>query len=102
ATVFARVDHAAGATAVGAQLRPTQMLMFGNPKLGTPALQAAQTSGVDLPMRVVVYQDEAGQVRLAYHSPAALSEDHGVPADAEVLKKITGALNNLTNKAIGK
>lgn len=102
ATVFARVDHAAGATAVGAQLRPTQMLMFGNPKLGTPALQAAQTSGVDLPMRVVVYQDKAGQVLVAYHSPAELSEDHGVPADAAVLKKITGALNNLTNKAISK
>jgi uncharacterized protein (DUF302 family) len=102
ATVFARVDHAAGATAVGAELRPTQMLMFGNPKLGTPALQAAQTSGVDLPMRVVVYQDEAGQVLVAYHPPAALSEDHGIPADAEVLKKITGALNNLTNKAISK
>jgi uncharacterized protein (DUF302 family) len=90
ATVFARVDHAAGATAVGAEL------------LGTPALQAAQTSGVDLPMRVVVYQDEAGQVLVAYHPPAALSEDHGIPADAEVLKKITGALNNLTNKAISK
>lgn len=102
ARVFARIDHAAGATSVGMELRPTQMLMFGNPKLGTPALLAAQTSGLDLPLRVVVYQDKAGQVLVAYHSPSKLSEDHGVPADAEVLKTITGALNNLTNKAVGK
>ncbi len=102
ATVFARVDHAAGATAVGTQLRPTQMLMFGNPKLGTPALQAAQTSGLDLPLRVVVYQDASGQVQVAYHSPAKLSDDHGIPADAEVLQKMTGALDNLTNKAVGQ
>ena len=102
AKVFARVDHAAGAKSVGMDLRPTQMLMFGNPKLGTPALQAAQTSGLDLPLRVVVYQDKSGQVLVAYHSPAKLAQDHGMPADAEVLKKMTGALNNLTNKAIGK
>lgn len=100
ARVFARVDHAAGATAVGQQLRPTQMLMFGNPALGTPALQAAQTSGLDLPLRVVVYEDEAGQVHLAYHAPVKLAEDHGIAADAEVLKKMTGAMNNLTDKAI--
>ena len=102
ATVFARVDHAAGATAVGAELRPTQMLMFGNPKLGTPALQAAQTAGLDMPLRVVVYQDQADQVLVAYHAPSKLSDDHGIPADAEVLKKMAGALNNLTNKAISK
>lgn len=102
AKVFARIDHAAGATSVGTELRPTQMLMFGNPKLGTPALVAAQTSGLDLPLRVVVYQDESGQVLVAYHPLSKLSEDHGIPADAEVLKKMTGALNNLTNKAIGK
>jgi len=102
AKVFARVDHAAGATSVGAELRPTQMLMFGNPKLGTPALQAAQTAGLDMPLRVVVYQDQAGQVHVTYHSPAKLSEDHGIPADAEVLKKMAGALNNLTNKAISQ
>ena len=77
------------------------MLMFGNPKLGTPALRADQASGLDLPLRVVVYQDAAGQVYVAYHPPAKLAEDHGVPADAEVLKKMTGALNKLTDKAIG-
>lgn len=99
ATVFARIDHAAGATSVGMELRPTQVLIFGNPKLGTPALQASQTSVLDLPLRVVAYEDASGQAFLAYHPRSKLSEDHGIPADAEALKKMTGALNNLTNAA---
>jgi len=102
ARVFARVDHAAGAQSVGKDLRPTQMLMFGNPKLGTPALQAAQSAGLDLPLRAVVYQDAAGEVFLAYHFPSTLSAVHGIPADAEVLARMTGALNKLTDKAVGR
>lgn len=102
AKVFARIDHAAGATSVGMELRPTQVLIFGNPKLGTPALQASQTSGLDLPMRAVAYEDAKGQVFLAYHQPSKLSEDHAIPADAQVLKKMTGALDKLTSKAITK
>ena len=99
ATVFARVDHAGGAAKIGPDLRPTQMLMFGNPKLGTPALQAAQTTGLDLPLRALAYEDANGQVHLVYHAPSGLS-DHGVPADADVLKKMTGALDKLTNAAV--
>lgn len=102
AKVFARVDHAAGAKSAGMKLRPTQMIMFGNPKLGTPALQASQTAGLDLPLRVVVFEDDAGAVFVAYHSPSQLAEDHGIPADAEVLKKMTGALDKLTGKATAK
>ncbi len=102
AKVFARIDHAAGAAKVDMDLRPTQMLMFGNPKLGTPALQAGQTAGLDLPLRVVAYEDANGQVFVAYHNPSELSEDHGIPADAAVLKKMTGALDKLTNKAIAE
>ena len=86
----------------GMKLRPTQMIMFGNPKLGTPALQASQTAGLDLPLRVVVFEDDAGAVFVAYHSPSQLAEDHGIPADAEVLKKMTGALDKLTGKATAK
>jgi uncharacterized protein (DUF302 family) len=99
AKVFARIDHAKGAASVDMELRPTQMLMFGNPKLGTPALLAGQTAGLDLPLRVVAYEDANGQVFVAYHNPSELSEDHGIPADAAVLKKMTGALDKLTNKA---
>jgi uncharacterized protein (DUF302 family) len=102
AKVFARVDHASGATLIGSDLRPTEMLMFGNPKLGTPALQLSQSAGLDLPLRVVAYQDATGQVFLAYHAPAKLSDTHAIPADAEVLKKMTGALDKLTNKAVGE
>lgn len=99
AKVFARVDHAAGAQTVNMELRPTVMLMFGNPALGTPALQASQSAGLDLPLRVVVYEDENGDVILAYHDPRMLAAIHGVPADAEVLVKMTGALDKLTNAA---
>ena len=74
AKVFARIDHAKGATKVGMDLRPTQMLMFGNPKLGTPALQAGQTAGLDLPLRVVAYEDADGKVFVAYHDPSNTNE----------------------------
>ncbi|MBE9475972.1 MAG: DUF302 domain-containing protein [Proteobacteria bacterium] len=99
AKVFARIDHAAGATKVGQDLRPTQVLMFGNPKLGTPALQAGQTSGLDLPLRVLAYEDANGKVFVAYHNPSELSDTHGIPADAGVLAKMAGALDKLTGKA---
>ena len=102
AKFLARIDHAAGAAKVNMELRPTQMLMFGNPKLGTPALQAGQTAGLDLPLRVVAYVGANGQVFVAYHDPSELSDNHGIPADAPVLKKMTGALDKLTNKAIAE
>ena len=101
AKVFARIDHAAGAKAVDLDLRPTQMLMFGNPKLGTPALQAAQSAGVALPLRAVAWQDADGKVWLGYEDPKALTE-LGVPADAEVLKKMAGALGKLTDAAVSE
>lgn len=100
ATVFARVDHAAGAQKIAAKLRPTQMLMFGNPALGTPAMQDAQSAGLDLPLRVLAYEDASGQVRLVYHAPATLAQTHGLPAEAEYLAKMTGALNALTDRAV--
>ena len=100
ATVFARVDHAKGAMSIDTELRPTQMLMFGNPALGTPAMLDAQTSGLDLPLRVLAYADGEGQVHVVYHAPSSLVAAHALPADAEYLAKMTGALNNLTNKAI--
>lgn len=101
AKVFAKVDHAAGAESVGMELRPTQMVMFGNPKLGTPAIQTAQTAGLDLPLRVVIWQAEDGTVMLAYHDPAELA-GIGVPADAEVISKMTGALDKLTSAAVAE
>lgn len=102
ATVFARINHAAGAKKAGLSLRPTEMLMFGNPKLGTPAMNLSQSAGLDLPLRVVAFEDKDGKVHLAYHAPSELSKTHTIPKDAKVLKKMTGALDKLTNAAIKK
>lgn len=99
-TVFARVDHAAGAASIDADLRPTQLLIFGNPKLGTPAMQQAQTAGLDLPMRVLAYADDKGVVHLRYHAPSDLAATHGLPGDAKYIAMMTGALGKLTDKAI--
>lgn len=100
ATVFARVDHAAGAQKVDMDLRPTQLLIFGNPKLGTPAMLDGQTAGLDLPLRVLVYSDAEGVTTVAYHAPSTLAATHGLPTDAKYLKMMTGALDKLTGKAV--
>jgi uncharacterized protein (DUF302 family) len=100
ANVVARVDHAAAATTADLELRPTQVLIFGNPKLGTPAMIDAQTAALDLPLRVLAYEDAGGIVHVVYHTPATLAETHGLPADAPYLVMMTGALDKLTGAAI--
>ncbi len=102
AEVFARVDHAAGAEKAEMELRPTQLLIFGNPKLGTPAMQDAQTVGLDLPMRVLVYADDQGAVHVTYEAPEKLVTAHGLPEDAGYIETMTEALDNLTAKAISE
>ncbi|MEP3441736.1 DUF302 domain-containing protein [Sulfitobacter sp.] len=102
ATVFARVDHAAGAQKVDMELRPTQLLIFGNPKLGTPAMLDGQTAGLDLPLRVLAYADAEGVVHVAYHAPAEMAAVHGLPADAPYIKMMTGALDKLTGAAVAE
>ena len=102
AAVFARVDHAAGAASAEMVLRPTQLLIFGNPKLGTPAMQQMQTAGLDLPLRVLAYEAEDGMVHVIDNNPADLAADHGLPADAPYLAMMTGALDKLTSKAIAQ
>ena len=77
--VFARVDHAAGAAKVGKTLRPTEVLIFGNPVGGTPFLECAQSVGIDLPLKALVWEDAQGQVWLGYNDPAFLAQRHGVP-----------------------
>lgn len=102
ATVFARVDHAAGAMKAEMELDPSQLLIFGNPKLGTPAMQDDPLAGLFLPMKVLVYQDGAGQVWLAYEDPKEMLDDlGGISDDAGYIKKMTGALGKLTAKAAG-
>ena len=98
-TVFARIDHSAGAAKVGKALRPTQLLIFGNPKGGTPFMVCAQTAGIDLPLKMLAWQDESGQVWLAYNDPVFLAARHGVP-DCPVVQKIAGALARFAALAV--
>jgi uncharacterized protein (DUF302 family) len=79
-TVFARVDHAAGAAAVSMPLRPTEVLIFGNATGGTPLMEANQSAGIDLPLKALVYQDAAGKVRLSYNNPSWIAQRHGLGA----------------------
>lgn len=76
-TIFARIDHAAGAEAVGLTLRPTELLIFGNAKAGTPLMQSHQTLGIDLPLKVLAWEDAAGKVWLSYNEPGWLAARHG-------------------------
>lgn len=102
ATVFARVDHTAGAASVDMEMTEAQLLIFGNPRLGTPAMQDDPLSGLYLPLRVLVYRDGAGQVWLAYDDPAVtLTALDGIGADAPYLERMQGALNSLTSAATG-
>lgn len=100
ATVFARVNHSAGANKVDMELADSQLLIFGNPKLGTPVMQADMQAGLDLPMRVLVHADSDGVTQIVYRAPAALTEDHAVPQDTKAIMMMTGALDKLTGKAI--
>lgn len=98
-TIFARVDHAAGAESVGQKLRPTALLIFGNPKLGTPLMQKDQKIGLDLPLKTLVYQAEDGKTYIAYNDPAYLSKRYGVTEPANVFATMAGALRNFAAAA---
>lgn len=98
ATVFARIDHAAGARSAGVEIPANQVVIFGNPALGTGIIEDAPGAGLDLPLRVQVL-DEGGATVLIYHDPARLAADHGLPADHPVIAKMTGALAGLAGKA---
>ena len=99
-TVFARIDHAAGATAAGLALRPTDLIIFGNARGGTPLMQTIQTTGIDLPLKALVWQDDAGTTWLSYNDPAWIANRHtlGSSADATV-KAMQGLLTALASAA---
>jgi uncharacterized protein (DUF302 family) len=99
-TVFARIDHAAGAKSVGLSLPPTELLIFGNAKGGTPLMQVDQEIGIDLPLKLLVYQDADGKVWLAYNSPSWLAQRHGLPAQlAPNVSALTTVLETVASKA---
>lgn len=98
-TVFTRIDHAKNAANADLDLPPTQVLIFGNPKLGTPLMQESRTTAIDLPQKALAWEDEDGTVWIAYNHPAWLSERHGLQASGEVLKKIGTALDGFVSQA---
>ena len=99
-TVFAQVDHAAGAAAVGLPLRPTEVLLFGNARGGTPLMEAIQTIGIDLPLKVLVWQGAAGDTWLSYNDPAWLARRHGVGQECDAtVAAMTGLLQALATAA---
>ncbi len=98
--IFSRIDHQAGAAGADLELRPTELLIFGNPQLGTPLMTSAQTAGIDLPQKALAYEDENGKVHLAYNDPGYLKARHGIKDRDEVLDKIRGALGKFTDAAV--
>src|ERR1700723_3325823 len=96
-TVFALIDHSGEAEKAGLEMRPTQLLIFGSPKAGTPLMVAAPRLAIDLPLKALAWQDEQGKVWLSYNSPEYLQEGHGFPLD--LLKNIAG-ISTLIQRAV--
>ena len=100
--VFAHVDHAAGAAAAGLPLRPTDLLIFGNAKGGTPLMQSVRTVGIDLPLKMLVWQDDAGNTWLSYNDPGWLAKRHGIGQDLNsTVTALAGVLRSLAQSAAG-
>jgi uncharacterized protein (DUF302 family) len=99
-SIFARIDHAGGAAKVGMELRPTQLLIFGNPNGGTPLMQDRQTAGIDLPLKALAFEDENGRVWLAYDDPGWIAARHGLGAESrKAVDAIATGIAALTKSA---
>ncbi len=98
-TVFARIDHAAGAQRVGQTLKPTLLIIFGNPAMGTPLIQRSRSIGIDLPLKALIWEDKAGQVWFTYNAPDVLVHRHGITEMGEAIQKMELALSNFAMAA---
>ena len=101
-TVFTRINHAEGAQMVGKELRPTELIIFGNPKVGAPLMQCGQSIAIDLPQKALIWEDEGGQVWLSYNDPKYLAKRHGIKGCDDVIGKIENALGNFAKTATSK
>ena len=99
--VFARIDHSAGATRIGKTLRATELLIFGNPQGGTPLMECAQTAGIDLPLKALVWEDASNQVWLGYNDPAFLAQRHGA-ATCPVVENLRKALAGIAEATVAR
>lgn len=98
-TVFARIDHAQGAQQIGQALKPTLLIVFGNPAMGTPLIQRSRSIGIDLPLKALIWEDQAGQTWFSYNAPEYLARRHGITEMAELIKKMEMALSNFSKAA---
>lgn len=98
-TVFARVDHAAGAQKVGLEMNETQLLVFGNPRMGTPLMNEQILMGLDLPMKMLAWKDDSGQTWLGYTRPEALQQRHQLK-NQQIIEKMSKALDTMSQQAI--
>jgi uncharacterized protein (DUF302 family) len=99
---FARIDHAAGAEAAGLKLAATELLLFGNPEVGTALMQASQTTGIDLPLKALVWQDASGAVFLSYNDPVWIARRHSLGPDANAtIHAMSSALAAIVTRACG-
>lgn len=98
-TVLARIDHAAAAEGAGLELRPTTLVVFGNPKGGTPLMQSAQTCGIDLPLKALVWQDAEGRTHLAYNDPAWIASRHAIENAQQTLALMASTLAAIAQEA---
>ena len=99
-TVFARIDHAAGAAGVELDLRPTEVIIFGNPRVGTPLMQCAQSTAIDLPQKLLIWQNEAGDVYLGYNDPRYLASRHGIAGCEEAIARVEQVLMGLVSAVV--
>ena len=95
-TVFNRIDHAAGAAEVGLTLRPTELIIFGNARGGTPLMQSVQTVGIDLPLKALVWEDAGGETWLSYNEPSWIAQRHSVTNAEQVVSKMAAALSAIS------
>ena len=97
--VFLQLDHAAGAAGVNVSLRPTILFVFGNPKVGAPLMKQQQQVGIDLPQKMLIWEDESGQVWLTYNDPGYLADRHALNPDLPPLAKVEKALAGFARTA---
>ena len=98
-TIFKRIDHTDGAKKVDLELRPTELLIFGNPKVGTPLMLCSQTAAIDLPQKALAYEDESGKVWLAYNDPVYIAKRHNTQGCEQAIQKVSNALAKFTKIA---
>lgn len=100
-TIFSRIDHAAGAAEVALALRPTELIIFGNARGGTPLMQSVQTVGIDLPLKALVWEDAAGKTWISYNEPGWLAQRHGIAGAVSTIDNMADLLRAIARKAAG-